>query len=59
MLYGSNPVPPKHRAAFKAILSVNGEYLDENGFLKPGTYIFKVLTEKDIAAFCAVEVVGK
>jgi len=58
ILYGSNPIPPKHDAIFKAVLAPSGEYLDEDRILKPGTYIVKVVTEKGTAAFNSISVIN-
>jgi len=56
VLYGSNPIPPKHEAVFKAKLLLFSDYVDENGPLKPGTYIVRVETEKDVEAFYTIRV---
>jgi len=56
VLYGSNPIPPEQEAVFKAKLSLSAKYVDEDGTLKPGTYIIRVRTEKDNEAFYTIKV---
>jgi len=58
VLYGSNPIPPKQEATFKAKLEVFSNYLDECRRLKPGTYIIRVFTEKGTDAFYTIKVSG-
>ena len=59
VLYGSNPIPPGQEAFFKAKLAISSKYLEEDGFLKPGTYIVKVITKRGAEAFYTIKVLGK
>jgi len=59
VLYGSNPIPPKYEAFFKANPVLSDKYLMEDGFLKPGTYIINVLTDKDTKVFSTIVVSGE
>ena len=56
VLYGSNPIPPKHDAHFKAILALSAKYVDEYGFLKPGDYTVRDVSKGDNDAFYTIKV---
>ena len=54
ILYGSNPIPPKHEARFRGKLVLAGDYLDEYFRLKPGTYIIEVETKDGTKVFYSI-----